>query len=423
MDNSKVLVDLGNVSIDSLKHDLDNPVHMRYTATFDHDINDELIIQAWTRTKRVYPIIDSVLEYDKELIEYYGSDKKASGGKTRVLLVKTEEGVNDPIKSKVTVAPGTDAAAKRTICISYYERKVTISGYHIVTDGSGLNMIFNTFLFSYLALYTGHEDEKPTVELREGRKPDEYYTSDIKGYIYAQEYNPVPLYSLPSYCKTFNDKGLVFDGNTYSGSLSIPVSEFMKLCKDNGSNPSSMLCVLTAKASYGVNKGETDDVVFVTTLSLKKVLGLNDDIANASSFMVTYASYDDAMKKSLADVTQRIRKDLDMQRTKDYCITHKRMEESYSLVPKFIPKIVTYLGTVSIGDNMKHIVDFSMENDGHYVVYMMQLNDRFIITFQYDNLTGKYLSEMQKVLGELGIEAEITHPVSRITNDSKVAVL
>jgi hypothetical protein len=64
-----------------------------------------------------------------------------------------------------------------------------------------------------------------------------------------------------------------------------------------------------------------------------------------------------------------------------------------------------------------------METDGHFVVYMVQLKNKFIITFQHDNVTENYLNEMKKVFDELGIKAEITQPVSKVLVDSQTAVL
>jgi hypothetical protein len=48
-----------------------------------------------------------------------------------------------------------------------------------------MTMILRTFLYAYLALRTGHEDENPVVELREGRSPQEYYTNVASAYLGA----------------------------------------------------------------------------------------------------------------------------------------------------------------------------------------------------------------------------------------------
>jgi hypothetical protein len=424
MDKSKVIVDLGTVGELSLQHDLENLVHIRYSAVLDHDIDDDKIKAAWDRTKRVYPVIDAVLGFEHGDVSIYANPNElAKYSGDHVYLVQADTGTGNPVKTKVPVAPGTEAAGKRLICVSYYGRKVSINAYHIFTDGSGLKKIFSTFLYSYLALYTGHEDEKPVVGLTEGRAVQDYYIASTDKIVFSQEYTPTPLYTLPPDCKGIEDRGLQFDGNCYVGSLSVPASDFMKLCKDSGANPSSMLCALTAKAAYAVNAGETDDIVFCITLALKNILGLNDDVSNASGVAVAYASHDDIVSGSLGGAAKKIRRDVETQRTKDYCISFLRAMATYTFMPKFRPRMVTYLGDVNIGDNTSHIVDFSVETDGHFVVYMVQLGDRFIITFQYDNITESYLKELKNVFTELGIKAEITQPLAKVIVDSQTAVL
>lgn len=424
MDKSKILVDLGTVGEVKLSNDLENPIHIRLTATLDHELSDELIVKAWDRTKRVYPVIDAVLGFEHgDALFYMDPKAKAQYSEKHIYLVQAEEGKNDPVRSKAPIVPGTETVGKRLICISYFGSRVSIGAYHILVDGTGLSKIFNTFLYSYLALYTGQEDEKPVVELTEGRKPEEYYISPLNRFIYQQEYTPVPLYLLPPGCRGFMDQGFQVDGNCYTGSLSVPSADFMKLCKEIGANPSAMLCILTAKAAYALNPEETNDILFGMTLALKSALGIDDAISNASSFALSYASRDEIMNKPLSGVSQRIRSDVDMQRTRDYIITSQRSASTFIYSPQLRPRMVTYLGAVNIGDNTGHIVDFSLETDAHLVVYMIQLKDRFIIPLQYDNLTEKYLNEFKKALGELGVAAEISQPASLVVKDSQTAVL
>ena len=85
--------------------------------------------------------------------------------------------------------------------------------------------------------------------------------------------------------------------------------------------------------------------------------------------------------------------------------------------------MVTYLGNVNIGDNTNHIVDLEMETDGHFVAYMIQLGERFIISLQYDNITEKYLEALKKTFTEWGIKSDISHPAAHVLKDSQTAVL
>lgn len=425
MDYSKVFIDLGYAFESRMGHDLFNPVHLRFTVTLDHDADDELIKKAWDRTKRVYPIIESVIGLDHgDPNLYLGQEARKKYMFDHIYLVRPDSGVNDPVKTKIPVIPGTDIVGKRLISISYYGKKVSISAYHTIVDGGGLNKIFGTFLYSYLALYTGNEDKEPNVDLEENRELEEYYTPVSPPYVYSMEYTPVPLYTLPLGCRGFNDKDMVNDEeNVFSGDINISAPDFMKFCKENGANPSSMMCTLLAKAAYELNPSEKNDMVFGLTLSVRKIFGLDKTIANAVGTAIAYTTRDDIENKSIAEVSQKIRKDLDVQRSRDYYISHCRTFQTYKHVPNCVPRTVTYIGRVDIGSNNSHIVDFSMETNGDSNLYLMQLNDKFILTLQYGMATEKYLNEFNKIFTELGINSEIAHPAHHVDKDSDKAIL
>lgn len=424
MEKNNILVDLGKISGTMLETDLKNPVQIRYQAVLDHDIDDHMIKEAWERTKRVYPLIDAVLAYehlehgmfpDIEAVQKYGDD--------HLYLVQADGGANHPVKTRVPVRPGTDAVGRRLICISYFERTVTISTFHILTDGSGISMIFSTFLYSYLALYTGHEDARPPVELREGRSIKEYYNARFLDTVFSAEYTPTPIYTLPLGCRGFFDEDMVNDENIYVGSLHVSAEDLIRCCKENGANPSSLLCALSAKAAYHINAGKKDDVVVSLTMALKKMFGLEETISNAVRLSLSYASYDDVMNKPISAAAQKIRKDMDLQRSKDYIVSFCRLFETYQYIPQVRPRVVTYIGNFDIGDNTKHIVDFNMETEGHFVVYTIQLRDQFVFVVQYGKATEKYLNEFDRLFKEMGIRSEISSPVHTVLKDVREAVL
>jgi hypothetical protein len=428
MDKSNVLADLGLLSETVIGLDLFNPVHIRYTVTLDHDLDGELLKKAWDKIKRVYPIVDAVYELEHGDKDFYINMDPVTREKYKMdhlYLVKAQSGVNDPIRSKVPIEPFTEACGERFICISYYERTVTVSAYHTLVDGGGLKMIFTAFLYVYLAMYTGHEDENPIVDLTEGRNSDEYYKGLTLEDVFSQEYTPVPLYSLPLYCTGFIDKDMVRDedGNVYAGGISVSVDELIRLCKENGTNPSSMMCTLLAKAAYALNPDVKEDIVFDITLSERKLFGFEKSIANAVGLATTYVTADDIMNKSIAEVSGRIRKDVDKQRTKDYFITYRRLFATYEKNPAFKSRTVTYIGAFDVGDNNNHIVDFDMGTNSIYNLFMMQVNDKFLLNVYYGLATEKYVNELINIFSELGIKAELIHPVHRVVRDSKTPVL
>jgi hypothetical protein len=108
------------------------------------------------------------------------------------------------------------------------------------------------------------------------------------------------------------------NGNVYSGNISFSVDELIRLCKENGTSPSSIMCTILANAAYALNPNVKEDIIFDITLSERKLFGFEKSVANAVGLATTYVTYDDIMNKSIAEVSGRIRKDVDKQRTKEH---------------------------------------------------------------------------------------------------------
>ena len=424
LDDKNVLVDLGYHWESRLMGDFGNPIQLRYTVTLDHELDDELVAKAWERTKRVYPLVDATLGFERDPSLYAVPDAMEAYYDDHLYLVKAEGGANEPQRSRVPVSPYTDAVGRRLICISYFGRNVSLSAYHTIVDGGGMTMILRTFLYAYLTLRTGHEDENPVVELREGRSPQEYYTNVASAYLGAQTYVPTPLYSLPFGCKGFYDKDMTCAGpNPIQGALKLDAAAFMRLCKESGANPSAMISALLARVAYALNPEEHSDIVFNFTMSARGTLGIEDSIANANGSLLAYATRSDVEGKSLAEVAQRIRTDVNAQRGRDYYLTFRKSFYTYQRKLLSKARTVTYVGALDIGDNNGHIVDFNMETFATSNLYLMQLNESFVLMLAYGNATQRYLEGFVRAFRDLGVDAEVTRPAYCIVRDSKTAVV
>ena len=425
MDNDIVIADLGLITETTLGQDLFNPVHINYTAVLDHEIDEKLLKRAWDRVKKVYPVLDTVLKLESGSVEFYmDPEVRAAHANDHAYLIAAENGNNVPIKSKVPIEPGCELVGKRLISVSYYDNSVTLSAYHALLDGGGLNIVFTSMLYVYLALYTGHEDKEPVVDLTEGRTVRDYYQGATLEYVFSQGYTPVPLYTLPLGCIGFRDSDMVRDHDSIAaGTLNIPVKNFINFCKDNGASPSSMMCALLAKAAYSLNPDVRDDIVFDVTVSVRKILGLDNTIANSVGLAVAYTTYEDIMNKSLSEISQKIRSDVDLQRTRDYYLSFRRVFCTYKHSPMYKSRTVTYIGKLDVGDNNHHIIDFDLGTNSLYNLFMMQLNDKFILSLYHGKATEKYMNELVKLFDEFGIKAEVKTPVHNIPTDSKTPVL
>lgn len=426
MDHRGVMVDLGEMYGSELIYDFVNPVHLRYTVTLDHEPDGRLLEAAWERTKRVYPVIDAVMTFDHGDAGFYlglKEEERPLYYHDHMYMVKAEGGRSVPVRTRIPVAPASGAAGGRAVCVSWYGRTVTFSAYHTLVDGGGMSMVFSTFLYAYLALYTGREDANPVVELREGREIGEYYTPSLMDLVFSRDYTPTPLYSLPRGCGGFRDPEMANEpGRIIAGNLAVSAEDFMRLCRENGANPTAMLCALLARASYALNPSERGALAYNITISARKAFGLENAISNAVSCAVACVTRDESDGESLAAVSQKVRRDLDSQRGWDYFASFYRVFDTYRYEPNFIPRTVTYVGTLNVGENNRHITDFTMASNGDSNLYLMQLNDRFIMTLQYGRATQKYLDAFLRVFTELGVRAEIIHPAYEVAPDAQEPV-
>ena len=426
MGKKEPLLCLGKMFETSIGWDYFDPIRVRCTVTVDHNVDDELIKKAWDRTKRVYPLIDAVPAYDHDFQVYLDPKTRGQYMNDHVYMVQAESGVSDPVKSRVPVSPGTEAAGGRLVCVSYFGDTITFCTYHSLMDGSGANKVIQTFLYSYFALYTGHEDENPVVELREGRDLRDYYTVDIRDVIYKADYTPQPMYSLPLGCKGFMDADMVNDEHVYGANLHLHAPEFIGVCRKNGLNPSSLLCAVAAKAAYTVHPEEARDLVLSLTVSLKKFFERENDISNALGLAHTCATADEIRKLPVTEVAKRMRKELSSQLTKDYSSSFYRFVDTYQVyhsVPKFNGRIVTYVGGLDIGENNHHIVNARIESNSSNVLNMVQFNDTFSMMILYGQATGKYQDVLVSFFRELGITTEICAPVHYLQKGADAAVL
>ena len=378
-------------------HDNQTAFHNRFQVTLDHEVESELLAIAWEKTKRVYPLIDCVPELEDGEIVFYADDR-----------------INPPICSDVPVNPGCEACSGRVFSLTYSGRKVAMSAYHSVVDGGGINAIFSTLVYFYLALHTGVEDEVPPVQTREDREPETYYTSLAS--MDLGEFEQQPLVTYPKRDGMFRDVRMTPDeeGNISLARLRMPAAEFMSACKRIGASPSAMLCVLMAKAAYLLHPQRTGDLAFVLTMSIRSATGVLDSIANCSTNLLLPVAYDDIVSEDLRPGVQRIRANINAQRRLDYIKTQAAFYETYDWLLASCYGTLTYLGVFNVGENTKHIVDFEMSDDAVASVFMMGLNDDFVLSFQLGRVTRDYAEAVTRILLEFGVVSELIDPPHHI---------
>lgn len=383
-----------------------NDIHIRFTAELDHEIDGALMEKAWEKTIRVYPVIGCVIEMEGKELFFYKA-----------------EGENKAIKSKAPINPGSALVSGCVITATYYGRRVSISAYHTMVDGGGMNEIFKTLLYFYISSCTKIYDEPVTVQTAEGRAPEEYYKTASPDELGS--FTPVPLHTMP-YLREFAedaDMEADEDGNRFFASVKFPADGFIGKCKEIGANPTAMLALLTSKAFYALNPGEQKDIFFEITTSVRKVFGAEGCISNCTSDVIADVCYADAVNGDAKDFVKKFRAEMDGQRSADYVKTKRQLTSTYELncVNKKIT--LTYIGNLDIGENTKSLADFEMVTNAAQLVMLMQLGDEFRLMLEFGKATRKYLDKLSGLLRDLGIEVKTAAEPQRVITDSDRQIL
>jgi hypothetical protein len=354
----------------------------------------------------VYPVIGCVIEMEGKELFFYKAD-----------------GENKAIKSKAPINPGSELVSNCVITATYYGNKISVSAYHTMVDGGGLNEIFKTLLYFYISSYTGVYDEPVTVQTAEGRAAEKYYKTvspDELG-----EFTPVPLHAMP-YLREFaedNEMELDEDGNKTFASVRFHTDKFIVKCKEIGANPTAMLAILTSKAFYALNPDERKDIFFEITTSARKTFGAEGCISNCTSDIYADVTYEDVIKGDIKKFVKKFRAELDSQRSDDYIKTKRLLTSTYELncVNKKIT--LTYVGKIDIGENTKHITNFEMPTNAAQLVMLMQIDDEFYLMLELGKATQKYLDNMTEQLNEMGVKTEKVSNLHNVIKDSDTQIL
>ncbi len=386
-------------------HDKETLYHNKFRVTLDHKVNPKILREAWDKTKKVYPLIDWVPDIKEGSMIFYH-----------------EDGKNDPIESRVPILPGGELTAHRVFALTYYEDTVTMSAYHCIVDGGGINAIFSTMIYFYLEAYTGKGEETPPVMTKEDRPPKDYFiplSSVDRG-----DFERQPLITYPKRKGMFIDLDMCpdEDGEISIARIKVPVGAFIGACKKIGANPSAMLAILMAKAAYALHPDRFGDLAFVLTMSTRAAFGIEESIANCSANLLIPVQYQDITGDEMSKAASKIRSVIDYQRRQDFLKTLTEFYETYDWILAKRYAFLTYIGKLDVGENTKHIKAFEMTDDSTDSMYMMELNGEFVISFQFGKVTEKYMGIIREILLSFGVESEVETETYHIVKDSAEAV-
>lgn len=403
----KVVLNLGKISENFFWNgDINASIHTRYLIELDHEIDEDILKDAWNKTKRVYPLINCVP------IEENGE-----------LLFVEDDGESNPVKSRIPIAPGSDIVGRRVVCVSFYERSINLACFHTLVDGGGMTMIFKTFMYFYLSQYTGVDEVPEGVETEFDRELDEYYIKWQKSDF--DDFERKPLVTPPYGMDFFRDTEVFTrEGNENPMASIVCTSDsLIKACKKIGATPGTMMIVLLSRAMYKVYPEEKAGLAMLMTMSARGAMNREHSIANSSMSLLEYVDAEIKDDNLVSEQVGRLRELLNYQRTKDYIKTITEFNYSNNCAMNSLCGMVTYMGSMNLGRYSEHLVDFDLMSARCGTLYLYELNNKFKFIFQLAKGTEKYLNLFKELFKEFDIETVRYTDKFIVQEDSKTAVI
>ncbi|MBR5089398.1 MAG: hypothetical protein IK093_08215 [Ruminiclostridium sp.] len=382
--------------------DIKDDIHIRVSFCFDHSINGDELLQAWKKTLKVYPLLDLVPDRIND----------------HILFFEPKEEVR-VVESREPVMPREKLAAERCISVSYYDDTVTVLAFHSVIDGKGIMTVSKTLAYHYCCIHFNKIFDPNGFTLSEGRQITEYYkpfTSCPLG-----DYTSVPMMTFPENAEYFSDSDMVPDasGKIISGTLGFSYDNFIEICRKNGANPSVMMCILLAKATYRLHIDEHRDMVYFVTMDFREALGITESIAQCSWAAMLELPYAEAMSNDIGATAKVLRSALNTQRTEDYVKSCAAMLRTYNIDATACSGIVSYFGDIGLGELQEHITGMMLANNSCNTVNLIQFGDEYMLLCQLGIATERYMKALTTELKKLGIDTRVVREPSSIITERR----
>ena len=370
------------------------PVHLAIRAELSDDIDANLLEKAWENTKKVYPLIELVPDdFDEEVIFFKG------------------EGTSRPIQSKSTLKLADEVTMFRGISLTYYRNTITLSSYHSIADEYGLNEIFRTLLNFYISERTNTSVNNSGVMMTENRKPEEYFIQNT--ILEPKNYAPQSVILYKDIREIFNDISITNneDCAVTVGEIEISADALDVICKKYKAAPDEIFTYAAAKAVYEMYPNERRKLSFGIMTDFRSTFNVPDTIAPCSKKMPLVLSYNDIVGCDMRTAIEKIVNIRAYQKTDDYIKSHVALENSYAVLGiRNACLSVNFSGEFHIGEKTSYIKNITMSDYSMKSVFMIRLEDKFKVSFQYGSATDKYMDAVSSVLCNLGVNAKITVP-------------
>lgn len=406
-----------------LLYGVSNPPYPSYSVrlrvTMRVDVKGEVLNGAMQRAIRRYPYFAVMVTVD------------AGGG--YVLQPNSEPISVAPTQAK-TLALGSEAVNRHLLSVDYENHDIYFNIHHTLTGGIGFVELIKTVLYEYVteafgvhlpaddirmagsSLLVGETDYPDINSLSRIYMPESYRGGD--GYSMSADY-------MEAYMNPQSAGDLYF-------TIDIPKTSLMDYCKRVGGSPTSALTVLMTKTMYQVLPEDADGVVAGIVHNFRDEVGCpvtyRDMVRNLyvpfGRQQVSLPAPDlNALTRQaihqqvgheygLAEL-QRITDDYlqtdslpTLAEKRQYNLQHSR----YVSCPRATFSISYFGQQLSWGALSAHIFAVHAISEGHLMLEMIPVGNKFCISFYQVISDHKYIDAFINLLTQEGIACEVSGP-------------
>lgn len=333
---------------------------------------------------------------------------------------------NSLVITKTSQLPklGSMANSYHLISVTYWRKSIYVSFHHALCDGRGIKPFIESLIFYYCKMKYRSQASSEGIRL--------YKDSLLEGettepFAKAYEYDSTKKFPNISKEGFAIPENLEKNANTsYRYELTLPVKEFMEVCKKNNATPTILVSLILNKTIAKLYPNYDKPIHANIATDMRDALGVPNTFKNCVKSMVL--PYDkDYENLSLKEQATKYRELLALQRDVDYCKreantmlglfdkldTLPSLEEKRKIMSFFENMIlnsyvISYIGQFVLNENEKYVDSIHLYNSGviGLGINMICVSGKFIFDFKQSFTSDKYLNGFVDSLKEFGIPYE-----------------
>lgn len=392
-----------------------------FEVTFHKKVSGSILNQALLETQKRYPYLNTKLvELDGD---FYIIQNDMS------LIAK---------RTKNLARLGHISCGYHLVDVTYYGKSMYISWHHALCDGKGIKPFVETLIYYYCKIRYSSSASSEGIRLADDPLFDgETSEPNLSSYSFEETKESVSVsrdaYGIPENVIEKHDTDYRYD-------IQVPVSEFMKVCKENHATPVILTSLLVSKGIATLSPEFDKPINANIAVDIREALDLPYTFKNCVRSMPLPFSRE-FLAMPLAEQAEMQRSLLNAQRERNNLRKAANASlglfEKLDALPDYKAKqgmmgffngmlmntyVISYLGQLIVNENAKYIDRAGFYNSGAVGlgVNILSCGEKFCFNFKQSFESDKYVKAFLAELDALGISYNASEAIPFLTPNDEI---